>query len=213
MFYSTKKTAKVFLLIAFISMLSLLNISGAEAQDDVRRFRIGFKFGVPILAGGALEYVLPVANNRIGINGDFGTFNFSSSDASARYTYFSLGANYYLNKKGIGRGPYVGLSYGNLAFNFSYTNITSDIVTGKTGGVAEAKVNVPQVQIRLGLKTGKGAFYFCPEIGYGISSIPSSVTVNATFPNGTRESATEDLSGIPASALSLILNFTLGVTF
>lgn len=180
-----------------------------NAQDDVRPFRIGLKIGTPILVGGTIEYVLPIANNKIGITADLSSFTVEGGGTRFNYTYWSLGGNFYLNKRNIGRGPYLGVSYANLGFKGSYSGLVSGT---NINGSGEGKVNVSQVQFRLGAKTGKGAFFFQPEIGYGLANFPSSVTFNAIYSNGQTISTTEPFD-VPSGTFSFIASITLGFTF
>jgi len=193
--------------IFFVLILS----SQFSMAQDVRPFRFGVKAGSPIIAGFTAEYVLPVLDNRIGINVDIGYFPLAGTDVKINYTTLTLGGNFYLNKKGIGRGPFVGVAFSNLGFGITWNNVTSS--TSKTGGKAESTINVPQFQMKAGIKTGKGAFYFCPEIGYGIASIPKTASITATYPDGTKESGSEPIKDVTSDSFSLILSITLGLSF
>ncbi|TAF67670.1 MAG: hypothetical protein EAZ55_01225 [Cytophagales bacterium] len=193
-----------------IILTTIICIGAFNAQaQDVRPFRIGLKVGLPIYIGGTIEYVLPSEKNRVGIVADFSSLLIDGGTRNYNYTYWSLGTNIYLNKESIARGPYLGVSYANLHFMVNYVGITSGTNINGTGAV---KVNVPQVQLRFGIKTGKGAFFLQPEIGYGISSFPSNNTLNVTYPNGQTLNVIQPFD-VPRNAFTLIMNVTLGVIF
>lgn len=210
----SKNIAKPIFLFYVIILLLFMSAGNIKAQDEeLKRFRIGLKIGVPTLFGLAAEYVLPFAGNRIGLNADFGGYSETSGSQRTDLINYSVGANYYPIKKGFGKGLYLGLSYSSLNLKFKYWNILSNVDYAKTDGKATNRIDISQLQIRVGFKTGNDSYYLRPEIGYGISSpLPTRMTVNAEYSDGSIESTTDDVK-IPLSSLSLILNFAFGVQF
>jgi len=199
-------------LFSIFAMLFIFMVT-VQAQE-VRPFRIGLKVGIPITVGATIEYVLPVVDNRIGIMADYGGFSISAGDASASYRYFSFGGNFYFSPNTVGRGFYGGLSYGDSKLNADYTGVESTQGLTITGS-GSAEISIRQFQLRLGVKTGKGAFYFNPEIGYAISSVPSSVDFTATFTDSNGNTTTEQASEeIPASGIfGIMFSLTFGLSF
>lgn len=201
--------------IAFLSCflyLSGSSITFAQEDANLRPFRVGLKLLVPNLTGMTVEYVMPFAKNHFSLMGDFSYFGLTVSDVKANYTYFGFGANYYLNSKGIGRGPYVGIGYGRLSFDTEISNIDSEVNSSKTGGVADAKLGSNAIQFKIGLKTGKKGFYFAPEIGYALLNFDERVDMKVKFPDNT----VEDQSIIVSDKINnygFIFNLTFGVAF
>ncbi len=188
----------------------------------VRPIRIGAKIGFPNLVGGNLEYVTPILKNKIAANVDYSSRKSSwfptgegESLPDLKFSYLGGGVNYYIFKPG--KGLYTGLSYGNLKFEGSEQEITSDTDENKTGtGFYDFSHNA--VNLKLGLKWG-GLFYSRIEGGYSLSKFPKSIDRKVVFNDGSTEMQklefdSED-SPVPQSALfsGLIFNIGFGFSF
>ncbi|WP_027000839.1 hypothetical protein [Eisenibacter elegans] len=197
---------------AVLCFALFIGFSDALQAQDVRRIRIGGKAGLPIIAGGTAEVILPFADNRIGAAVDFGGIKLQADGDEVAFRYFSFGGNFYLNDRGIGRGFYLGVHYARLGLNVKFSDLTSNQNPGQNNGTAEIGIPINQMQLRFGIKTGRGAFYFQPEIGYGFGGIPSDVTLTVNYPNQAPETRTETVP-IPGSIFNLNASITLGVAF
>jgi hypothetical protein len=138
-----------------------------EEEGDVNRWRIGVKTLIPNIVGLTGEAVLPVANNRLSIAVDYSHIPFGGlaellleeeGEVNASINYFSAGVNFYLNKSGRAKGPYLGSSFANL-------NVRSSAET--TGTSTSGKISLNTFNFRFGLTTG-GPFLFGFEIGGGL---------------------------------------------
>ncbi len=138
-----------------------------ERDGRVRRVRVGFRLLVPNIAGGHAEIVLPIANNRISLVGDYSRLSALSvfdrfldddlsigTDGGAYFQYYSAGLNYYFRKK-YARGWYMGASY--LKSNLKTS--ASDI---------DGNVEIDAAALRFGLSAGRKAFMFGFEVGAGL---------------------------------------------
>ena len=129
-------------------------------------------------------------------------------DIETDFSYWEVGAHYYLLRNG--RNVYVGLSYNSFNSDLTYTDVDSDTGNG-TGGVGTTSYDFTAVNLKVGGKFG-GTFYFRPEIGYAISGGgDDQVVINATFPDRSRETITEDLPG--ALTGGLLFNIGFGFAF
>lgn len=194
-------TRSLLLLTAFV-------VIGYAASAQSKPIRIGVKAGLSNLASINAEYVTPLANEKIAISGDFSAFNFTIEDVDTDFTYWEIGAHYYLLRKG--RNVYVGLSYSSFDSDLSFTDVDSDTGPG-TGGTGTTSYDFTAVNLKVGGKFG-GTFYFRPEIGYGISGGgDDQVVINTSFPDGSTEQITEDLPG--ALTGGLLFNIGFGFAF
>ena len=188
----------------------------------VRPIRIGAKLGFPNVAGGNIEYVTPILKHKLAANADYSSINASflsegenDNGLSLKFSYIEGGLNYYLFKPG--RGLYTGLNYGNLKFEGTEPNISSDSDENKMGR-GYYDFTHSGVNLKLGAKLG-GLFYFRPEVGYSLSKFPDSVDRKVVFDDGSSEIQKIAFDGedspIAASALlsGFIFNIGLGFSF
>jgi hypothetical protein len=84
---------------------------------------------------------------------------------------------------------------------------------GQTGR-GRAEVNLSTQNLKLGVKS-KGRLYFRFELGYGLGSMPESVTFVATTSSGGQQSTTEDIPELPGVSQNGIIigNFGFGISF
>ncbi len=189
------------------TLLIILGFSVASLAQD-KPIRIGIKFGVPQVIGLNAEYVTPLLGKKLAASADFSYFSLSIAEASASYSYFELGANYYFMNEG--KGLYGNVSYGRMGFNFEYEDYASDIDPSLSNGSGEANVGINLVNLKLGAKLG-GLFYFRPELGYAVATGDSNYSVRITYPDGTTESVSEELPG--ALAGGFVVNLGFGFAF
>lgn len=191
-----------------ILLLTAFVLIGYAASAQSKPIRIGLKAGLSNLASLNFEYVTPLANEKIAFSGDFSTFSINVEDIETDFSYWEVGAHYYLLRNG--RNVYVGLSYNSFNSDLTYTDVDSDTGNG-TGGVGTTSYDFTAVNLKVGGKFG-GTFYFRPEIGYAISGGgDDQVVINATFPDRSRETITEDLPG--ALTGGLLFNIGFGFAF
>ncbi len=193
-------TRSLLLVVAFV-------VTGYVAQAQSKPIRIGVKAGLSNLASINAEYVTPLANEKIAFSGDFSTFDLTIDDVDTDFTYWEIGAHYYLLRKG--RNVYVGISYNSFDSDLTFTDLDSDAGNG-SGGTGTTSYDFTAVNLKVGGKFG-GTFYFRPEIGYAIAGGgDDQVVINADF-DGVSETITEDLP----SALTggLLVNLGFGFAF
>ncbi|NJW51397.1 hypothetical protein [Salinimicrobium oceani] len=170
-------------------------ITTSERDYKVRPVRLGIKLGFPNVAGGNLEYVTPLLNDRLSATLDYSIIKSdwilaeeepdNTDNTSMDFSYFEIGLNYYLFKSG--KGLYTGIGYN----NFSFEGETSVESNGRDGtGFVDYKHG--SLHVKLGAKLG-GLFYFRPEIGYSFSSLPETISYIADYEDGTSETETFDL--------------------
>ncbi len=189
-------------------LLTAFVIIGYAASAQSKPIRIGVKAGLSNLASLNFEYVTPLANEKIAFSGDFSTFSLNIQDVDTDFTYWEIGAHYYLLRNG--RNVYVGLSYNSFDSDLTFSDLDSNQGNG-SGGEGTTSYDFTAVNLKVGGKFG-GTFYFRPEIGYAISGGgDDSVQIDTTFPNGSQEIITEDLPG--ALTGGLLFNIGFGFAF
>ena len=177
----------------------VLSITSAFAQE--KPIRIGLKFGIPNIAGLNLEYVTPALNAKLAPTLDFSYFSLSPGDVKYSFSYFELGSNYYFIKEG--KSLYGHLSFGRIGFKGTYT----DPFYGK----GEGNLGIKLLNVKLGIKLGN-AFYFRPEIGYGILIGETTVKVEYTDP-ATNNKVTQK-ENVPGTLDGgVVFNLGFGVAF
>lgn len=174
-----------------ICFVMAIFVTTASAQE--KPIRIGLKFGVPNIAGLNAEYVTP---KQFAPTLDFSYFSLSIGGADASFSYIELGSNYYFKPEG--KGFYGHLSYGRLGLKASYDDATA--------GKGEGKIGLNLVNLKIGAKLGN-AFYFRPEIGYGL--LLGGAKYDVEYPDGT----TEEKTAPGALAGGFIGNLGFGVAF
>ncbi len=170
-------------------------------------FRIGVKAGFPNVLSGNIEFVTPLANERLALMIDYSKFAFSVEGVELDYSYFEGGINYYLRREG--HGPYVSVSYTNMSLDLFYDDVESDVTNGLIGS-ASTDIGLNTLSIKLGAKWG-GLFYFRPEIGYMFTALPNTVEIEVDFVGAPTEIHVEE---VPTSiAGGLIFNIGFGFSF
>jgi hypothetical protein len=173
-----------------------------ESNQVDHPYRIGIKLGVPNITGLGIEYVTPLLDSRLSAAVDFSYIPLSiSSDYTGKlkFTYWSIGANYYFFRPG--KGLYGGLSTGGVHMKFDITKVEN----GETGtGSASVNVGYPLLA-KIGVLAG-GRVYFRAELGYGIASFPSTVNVNVKYSGKTEVESVD----VP-SAIKIPVAFNIGV--
>lgn len=190
----------------------------------LRPFRIGAKIGFPNLVGGNLEYVTPLLNNRLAVNLDYSmiksswlepsneeNYNVDNSD-QLKLRYIETGINYYFFKPG--KGLYGSVSYGMIRLDGTLADMQHSEDSQKTGtGLIDQRHN--SFNVKIGAKWG-GLLYFRPEVGYMFNTLPKSISVDVVFPDGSRETQTEEFEiEAPFDLLftGLIANIGIGFAF
>ena len=188
-----------------------LNQGQEEYIEKVKRFSLGAKLGIPNLAGGSIEVVLPLFQNRLAPYFDYSQFSVNLDSSESSLSYSELGANIYFNDKG--KGFFVGLGSARMNADVLFTDLvfSEDGVT--TSGSGSTDLNLNTFNVKLGIKSG-GTFFFRFEVGYGLGSIPDQLTFTATS-QGITEQFTEDIPAIPGIGTNglLIGNIGFGLSF
>lgn len=142
-------------------LVIILMFIASLAQSQEYPFRVGVKLGIPEALALSLEGVTPSFDNRLGVAVD-GSF-FSPGDG-LKYSYFTLGANYYFSKPGS--GFYGHLGYGNIHFQFNWWQAEEgsfwELFSSQDLEVTEHRAN-----LKLGFKSDTRLF-FRGELGYGV---------------------------------------------
>jgi len=189
------------------------NVTFSSLTDSlkVKRIAVGIKLGIPNIAGGSAEIVMPLLNNHFAPYIDYSSFNLSLEEIETNFSFIEYGVKYYFNEKG--HGFFVSLGQSKLDADITFNNLTFSDETGSTQGSAKVPLVLNTTNLKLGLKTG-GSFFFRFEIGYGLGDIPNELKFNATA-NGISESFTEDIPSIPglSSGGILLANFGFGLSF
>ncbi len=214
---------KIYLTLTFFSGLLLcaqeqvnddVVYPGSEQTDSiatpVHNFRLGVKLGIPNIAGANAEFILPILNNHWGVYADLSGFSIKPEE-TIRTTpnYREYGLNYYLGTQG--NGLYFSVGAGQLQTELDFEDVALD--NGQTGR-GRAEVNLSTQNLKLGVKS-KGRLYFRFELGYGLGSMPESVTFVATTSSGGQQSTTEDIPELPGVNQNGIIigNFGFGISF
>ena len=194
-------------IIKSLILFFVFTVVAYSASAQSKSVRVGLKLGLSNLASINAEYVTPLLNEKIAISGDFSTFSLDLEDVTTDFTYWEIGAHYYLLRNG--RNVYLGLSYNSFDSDLTYTGLESE-TSDRTGGTGTTSYDFTAVNLKVGGKFG-GTFYFRPEIGYAISGGgDDEVVFDAQF-DGTTESITVDLPG--ALAGGLLFNLGFGFAF
>lgn len=187
-------------------------------NQEIRRFRIGGKLGVPNLIGGNLEFVTPLMENKLAVSLDYsgmkGSFNdlFNEGEkVDVRFRYITGGVNYYFFRPAS--GLYGGLGYSKIG-------IKGDVMIPSEDPSGEPETGIVNfahhsLYMKLGAKLG-GLFYFRPELGFSFSALPTSIKYTRTTGNQPEDDQEIDFDS--ASYLSplfsgIIFNFGIGFAF
>ena len=187
---------------------------GSEQTDSiatpVHNFRLGVKLGIPNIVGANAELILPILNNHWGVYADLSGFSIKPEETiRTTLNYREYGLNYYLGTQG--NGLYLSVGAGQLQTELDFEDVALD--NGQTGR-GRAEVNLSTQNLKLGVKS-KGRLYFRFELGYGLGSMPESVTFVATTSSGGQQSTTEDIPELPGVSQNGIIigNFGFGISF
>ena len=204
-------------LITFLFLLTIFNsLAQTESSDEensdslkMKYLSIGLKLGIPNLASGYAELVLPLLNNHFVPYFDYSKIplNFESVETTIAYTEY--GINYYFNKKA--NGFFVGVGKGSLSTDVTFTNLLFSNTLQSLIGSGSTKLNLDTTNFKLGLKTA-GTVFFRFELGYGVGNIPDSLKFIASL-DGITESFTESIPPIPGLGSSGILIGNIGFGF
>ena len=177
----------------------------------VKRIAVGIKLGIPNIAGGSGELILPMLNNHFAPYIDYSSFNLPLEDIETNFSFIEYGVKYYFNKKG--HGFFASLGQNKLDADITFNDLTFNDDTLSTKGSAKVPLGLNTTNIKLGIKTD-GSFFFRFELGFGFGNIPSELKFNATA-NGISESFTKDIPTIPGlgSGGILLANFGFGFAF
>jgi len=184
-------------------------IEFAEEEYPVKRMSLGLKLGVPNMASGTFEYVLPFLNNRIAPYINYGAYDLKVDMTEIDLSYSEFGAKYYFNEKG--KGFYAGLGISSFSSSLIYNDVS---LSGGMTGTGSVDLDIDTTILKIGVKTG-GTLYFSFELGYGFGTIPDSLNFNATSLSGVSESVTEEIPSIPGigSGGIVVGNIGLGISF
>ena len=177
----------------------------------IKRISIGIKLGIPNIAGGSSEIVLPILNNHFTPYIDYSSSNLPSGDTETSFSLIEYGIKYYFGEKGY--GLFASLGQSKLDANFIFKELFFSDNTMSNLGSAKVPLELKTTNLKLGVKTGD-TFFFRFEIGYGIGNIPSELKFNANA-NGINKSFTEERPAIPGlgSGGILLANFGFGFAF
>ena len=176
--------------------------------DDVRRFRVGLKAGVPNIVGGNAEFVLPVLGNRLAPFVDYSTFSLEVDEVDTSFDFFEIGSNIYFNTRAT--GLYASVSYGKFTLEGTYTD--AQTIEGELfEGEATGELEISTFNLKLGAKLGR-KFYFRAEVGYGFGDIPQEVVIRGTV-NGQQEEGREEIPDVPGIGDNGLLVANIGFGF
>ena len=177
----------------------------------VKRVAIGFKLGIPNLATGSAELILPFLNNHFAPYVDYSKIPLNFDEIETNINYTEFGVNYYFSKKG--NGFFIGFGKGSLSTDVTFTGLLFSNTSNNVVGSGSTKFDLDTSNFKIGLKTG-GTFYFRFELGYGVGDIPKLLNFTATS-NGITESFSEEIPPIPGLGTNGILigNIGFGVSF
>lgn len=190
-------------------LIALCLFTSTIAFSQENPFRIGVKIGFPNVIGGNIEYVTPLLENKLSVSVDYSGLkanSFLDEGDTGKFRYFEAGANYYFTKEG--EGLYGGLSYGSFKIDGTLSDLDSNDET-KSGGSGVYDTSSSSINLLLGAKLGR-RFYFRPEIGFAFSGFPETVSMDVTFPDGSRELQYVLEKGDLPSVLSSGLMFKIG---
>ena len=201
---------------------NLISISDSKSTDSIdiqdsiqldykiKRISIGLKLGIPNIASLGVQFTLPFLNNHLAPYFEYSSYNYNEDEMEGSLKFSEFGVSYFFNEKG--RGPYLGVGVSSLKIDGTYNDISLDF--GKTGS-GTAKIALNTTNLKLGLKTG-GRIYFRLEVGYGMGTLPQTVSFKATDNSNPlyTETTTEDIPEIPGiSENGLIIgNIGLGLS-
>ena len=192
-------------------------VAAEENMDSlpakVKRLSVGVKIGVPNVAGGSAEVVLPFLDNRIAPYADFSSFDVEDAETEIGLSYNEFGLNVYFGKQG--KGLYAAIGAGNLSTDLVfYETFEEDGVSVQ--GKGSIGVDIASTNLKLGVKTG-GRIYFRFELGYGFTSdVPTELSVRLEEIGGDGvETEVFDFPAVPGVGEGglLVGNIGFGISF
>ena len=188
-------------------------IAADSIPAKVKRLSLGVKLGVPNVAGGSAEIVLPFLDNRIAPYADFSGFDVEDAETEIALSYTEFGLNVYFGKEG--KGLYAAIGAGNLSTDLTfYETFEEEGVTVQ--GKGTIGVDIASTNLKIGVKTG-GRIYFRFELGYGFTSdVPSQLTVRLEEIGGDGvENEVFDFPAVPGVGDNglLVGNIGFGISF
>ena len=172
----------------------------------VKYFSIGLKLGIPNLAAGTAEVVLPLFKNHFALSTEYSQIALKFSALETTTTYTEYGVNYYFNTRG--NGFFVGLGKGILNTDILFKNLLFTNGDTNTTGTATTLLDLNTTHIKLGIKTA-GTVYFRCEIGYGRGRIPNRLLFSARS-NGITNFFDEALPPLPGLGSNGLLIGSIG---
>ncbi len=185
----------------------------------MKHVSLGAKLGIPNIAAGNLEIVIPILDNHFAPFIDYSKFKVSpkqkgyleEDDTEVSVNYYEYGINYYFGKNG--RGAYLSLGIAKLDTGLEFKNLSLD---GLRTGSGSTNINLNTTNLKFGIKSS-GGIYFRFEIGYGFGDIPSEITFTAIddIDPSYSEQQTEELPNIPGVSENgiIVANIGFGISF
>ena len=210
-----KKNIRItlFFIFASLSLAAQNEELKRETADTlkVKRLSIGIKLGIPNLASGYAELVLPLLNNHFAPYIDYSKIPLNFDDIETNIGYTEYGINYYFNKKA--NGFFIGIGKGSLLTDVTFNNLQFSDSTTTLIGSGSTSLDLDTTNFKIGLKTG-GTIFFRLELGYGMGAIPDALRFTATL-DGITETFVEDIPPIPGVGTEGILigNIGFGLSF
>ena len=185
----------------------IMSTTISNAQE--RPIRIGFKFGVPQIAGLNIEYVTPLLNKKLSFDADISYIPISAGSAKLSINNMGIYANYYFFNEGRGLYGGIGFDYLNLSATQDMT-VTAGSETVNASG--KGSLGISMANLKIGGKHG-GLFYFRWELGYALAlgSADLEVSASATSSTGVAATKSEKVS-VPYSG-GPIANIGFGFSF
>lgn len=164
-----------------------------EDSTTINHFALGLKLGIPNLAAGTAEIILPILNYHFAPYAEYSKLAFNFTALETTTTYTEVGVNYYF--KNQGNGFFISLGKGMLNTDLLFKNLLFSNSNTRLEGSALTVLNLNTTNIKLGIKTA-GTLYFRFEIGYGIGTIPDQLVFFASS-NGITNLFNEALPPLP----------------
>ena len=197
--------------VIFLATLCIYAFTYGQNTDDIKRFRLGAKAGVPNGIGGNVEIVTPLLVNSVALYGDYSGLSAEIDDTDTTLKYYEFGANVYF-KQDQAKGLYAAVGYGNLSMDGVFTDaqtINGELFTG----TAEGSFDVQSINVKLGILAGRTLF-FRAELGYGFGDVPQEIRITGNV-NGVPSEGVEEIPDIPGVGENgyILANIGIGIAF
>ena len=218
-----RKNLILFTCLLFNLQLIAQEIENKSSKDTlsqkVKHVSLGVKLGIPNIAAGNLELIIPILDNHFAPFIDYSKFKVSpkqkgyikEDDTEVSVNYSEYGINYYFGKNG--KGAYLSIGIAKLDTELEFKNISLD---GLRTGSGSTNINLNTTNLKFGIKSS-GKIYFRFELGYGFGDIPSQITFTAIddIDPSYSEQQTEELPNIPGVAENgiIVANIGFGISF